>query len=297
MKISFVLVLIILMISTVCISSGFYSFPVKAESNSSWQISVSGLVSTPLNFTLADLLAMPQTNVTATLFCVSAPTVPLEGGTWQGVKLWTLLSQAGISSTAFKIAFYASDGFSTDLTIDVAKDDNIIVAYMLNGTPLSQGEITRLVVPGHYGYKWVDQITSIVAVDFDYTGTYESQGYPDDGLLTSTNLPSFPTPEIPYPPSVTPTLANSPTNTPKQSPSTSPTSLSTTTSPTQPTSPASTLIAKNLKAVEITVAAILIAIAVTAFVLKRRKKQSFSSSLSVTELTKNKELSASYPRV
>ncbi len=284
MKISFVLVLLLLMISTVCISSGFSSFPVKAESNSSWQISVSGLVSTPLNFTLANLLAMPQTNVTTTLFCVSAPTTPLEGGTWQGVKLWTLLSQAGISSSAFKIAFYASDGFSTDLTVDVATDDSIIVAYMLNGVPLSQGEIPRLVVPGHYGYKWIDQITSIVAVDFDYTGTYESQGYPDDGLLTSTNLPSFPTPEIPYPPSVTPTLANSPTNTPKQSPSTSPSSLSTTNSPTQSTSPASTLITKNLEAVEIIVAAILIAVAVTAVVLKRRKKQSFSSPLSVTEL-------------
>jgi DMSO/TMAO reductase YedYZ molybdopterin-dependent catalytic subunit len=161
----FVLALIVLMLSLVFVSSGFSPFKVKAES---WQINVSGLVSQQLNITLATLQAMPQTDVIATLFCVSAPTTPIEGSNWQGVKLWTLLSQAGISSSATKIAFYASDGFSTDLTIDVAQDPTIIVAYTLNDKPLGQGEIPRLVVPGHYGYKWIDQITSIVAINYDY---------------------------------------------------------------------------------------------------------------------------------
>ncbi len=271
MKILFILVISILMISTVCISSDLSSFIVKAENNS-WQISVSGLVSQPLNFTLANLQAMPQTNVITTLFCVSAPTIALEGGTWQGVKLGTLLNQAGISSSATKIAFYASDGFSTDLTVDVAENDNIIVAYLLDGTPLSSGEVVRLVVPGHYGYKWIDQIINIVAVDSDYKGTYESQGYPDDGLLTSTNLPHPPTPYIPYPPSLTPTPASSQTNSPKQSSSTSPT-ISSTKSSTQITGSAPNLITKNLQVIEITVVAILIATVAIALVLKSKKRR------------------------
>ena len=215
---------------------------------------------------------MSQTNVSATLFCVSAPKTPLEGGNWQGVELWTLLTQAGISQTATKIAFYASDGFSTDLTIAAAQDPSVIVAYILNGTPLGQGEVPRLVVPGHYGYKWIDQITSIVAVNYDYMGTYESQGYPDDGLFTSTNLPSFPTPDIPYPPSVTPTSVSSPTITHTKSPATSATSPTATNSitPTTTSTSASNVIAKNLWVIVI-VAAILIAVAVSTFVLKRIK--------------------------
>ena len=132
------------MISMVFTSEGFFSPTVKAELNSSWQINISGLVSQPFSISLATMQGMSQTNVSATLFCVSAPTIPLEGGVWQGVKLWTLLSQAGISSSAIKIAFYANDGFSTDLTVDVAQDPDIIVAYMLNGAPLSPGEIARL---------------------------------------------------------------------------------------------------------------------------------------------------------
>ena len=272
MKVLFVLVISILMISSVYISSDLSSFIVKAENNNSWQISVSGLVSQPLNFTLANLQAMPQTNVITTLFCVSAPTIALEGGTWQGVKLGTLLNQAGISSSATKIAFYASDGFSTDLTVDVAENDNIIVAYLLDGTPLSSGEVVRLVVPGHYGYKWIDQITNIVAVDSDYKGTYESQGYPDDGLLTSTNLPHPPTPYIPYPPSFTPTPVSSQTNSPKQASSTSPT-ISSTKNSTQITASAPNLITKNLQVIGITVGAILIATVAIALVLKRKKRR------------------------
>ena len=96
-----------------------------------------------------------------------------------------------------------------------AKDPNIIVAYTLDGSPLTYG--IRLVVPGHYGYKWINQITSIDAIDYDYKGTYESQGYPDDGLLGSSNLPN-PAPNIPYPPSITPIPNNSPTTTPNGSP-------------------------------------------------------------------------------
>lgn len=258
------------MLSIVVTSAVFSQFTVQAELNSSWQMSISGLVNQPFNFTLATLQTMPQTNVSATLFCVSAPTIALEGGVWQGVQLWTLLSQAGISSSAVKIAFYASDGFSTDLTISVVQDPSIIVAYMLNGSPLSQGEIVRLVVPGHYGYKWVDQITSIVATSDDYKGTYESQGYPDDGLLTSTSLPPFPTPVIPYPPSGIPTAQ--PTITSTQSPTTSQSSTpskSPNHSPTPSTS-SSKISVQNIVIIGVVVA-VLVTLAVASLVLKRKR--------------------------
>ena len=253
--------LVLLFIASFLIT-GFSStkIGVNAQSfNPSWQFSITGLVSNPLNFTLADLQNMTQTNVPAVLVCVSSPTTVLEQGNWQGVKLWTLLTQAGISSTASKIAMHAIDGFSTDLTIDVAQSDNIIVAYTLDGQPLS--EVVRLVVPFHYGYKWINQITSIEAVDYDYKGTYESAGYTDDGVITAPvpTIPSYSNP----PPTSNPTPTNSQTTTPTSSPNQS-------SSPSATASP--TLEQPNLNGAIFwaTVAAILIVVAVSALVLRRK---------------------------
>jgi DMSO/TMAO reductase YedYZ molybdopterin-dependent catalytic subunit len=88
MKKIFISALTILLISIVILAFSAFNyaqFNVRAESGS--QININGLVSHPFNFTLADLQAMPQTTVQAILYCVSAPTTPLEKGNWQGVKL------------------------------------------------------------------------------------------------------------------------------------------------------------------------------------------------------------------
>ena len=272
-----IVISIVLMIILIISSFNLPSYRVLAQvSAPSWPISITGLVSNPMNFTLAQLATMQQTTITANLYCVDAPSEALEGGNWQGVELWTLLTQAGISSSATKIAFYCEDGFSTDLTVDAAKSDSIIVAYSLNGVALD--EVVRLVVPGHYGYKWADQITSIVAVNYDYLGTYESQGYPDDGLFTS-NLPPAPTPNIPFPASVTqiPTQRPSPSASP-------PPSFTSTSSPTSPKSPKSSTVTQNLEIIGI-VAAILITVLAVALFLKRRQINPVSPTKIISILT------------
>lgn len=254
---------------------------VNAQSiNSSWTFSITGLVSNPLNFTLADLQSMPQTNVSASLYCVSSPSTVLEQGNWQGVKLWTLLTQAGISSSAIKIALHAIDGFSCDLTIDDAKSDNIIVAYTLNGQALS--EVVRLVVPFHWGYKWINQITNIEAVDFDYKGTYESSGYSDDGVVTQP-VPTFPS--FSYIPSTsTPTPTNILTTTPKTS-SNQPSIPSAISPSSQTTSQMSNLI-PVFWTIGI-VGVILITLVVFALILRRKKKTGDASTGGVTPVTTN----------
>jgi hypothetical protein len=278
---------ILLALLLLCIASllmagfNFSEMGANAQSiNSSWTFSITGLVSNPSNFTLGDLQSMPQTTVSASLYCVSSPITVLEQGNWQGVKLWTLLMQAGISTSAIKIALHAIDGFSCDLTIDDAKSDNIIVAYTLNGQALS--EVVRLVVPYHWGYKWINQITSIEAVDFDYKGTYESQGYTDDGVITQP-VPIFPSfSNTPH--TSTPKPTNPLTTTPKTS--SSQPSTSSTTSPPFQTSPTSNLTATVFWAIGI-VGAILIALAVFAVVLRRRKKTCNASTVEVTPVTTN----------
>jgi len=154
-----------------------------------WQLAIDGLVGHPLNLTLNNIIAMPATTVEATIYCVNIPTQVVASGSWTGVKLATLLEQAGVLPSAIKIAFHASDGFATDLDLETATRANVILAYEKDDTPLS--ETLRLVVPGKWGYKWISQVTSITLVNYDFKGTYESQGYSDDAAVqSSTNQPS-----------------------------------------------------------------------------------------------------------
>jgi DMSO/TMAO reductase YedYZ molybdopterin-dependent catalytic subunit len=149
------------------------------SSNSTWTLTVDGLVQHPLNLTLNEIVAMPKTTEYAALYCVGNPQTPVTSGNWTGVRLSTILETAGVSEGAIKVAFHAKDGYSTDLTISTAMSQNIILAYQRNGQPLT--ETLRLVVPGEWGYKWISMVTHIQLVNYDFKGTWESSGYPDNG--------------------------------------------------------------------------------------------------------------------
>ena len=191
-----------------------------------WHLSITGLVINPLNLTIANLAAMPQTTIEANIYCVDFPDVLVTGGKWSGVTLLYLLEQAGASPSAIKVGFFASDGYSTDLDLLTATQGDIIVAYAKDGEPL--GEILRLVVPGRWGYKWMSQLTDIVLFDYDFKGKWESQGYSDQAIIertpnrppnqTQTNPPSQTSsqPSEPTTPSTpsTPQLSNSSSSTP-----------------------------------------------------------------------------------
>ena len=205
-----------------------------STSTQEWRLIVTGLVNNPLNLSWADLVAMPKTTVNAALVCVDAPRTALMAGNWTGVKLRTLLEDAKVSAAAIKVGFHAADGYSTDLTVETAKRDDIILAYEKDGIPLYS---LRLVVPGKWGYKWISQLTVIELVDYNFLGLWESQGYPDEAnigqgvqslkdLISSLPLPSpTPTPTTSPPPSPSPPPAASPTPAPSQQPTPTPETL------------------------------------------------------------------------
>jgi DMSO/TMAO reductase YedYZ molybdopterin-dependent catalytic subunit len=147
--------------------------------NSPWTLTVDGLVQRPLNLTFNEIVALSNTTEYAALYCVDNPQTAVTSGNWTGVRLSTILETVGVSEGAFKVAFYAKDGYSTDLNITTAMRQDVILAYQRNGQPLS--ETLRLVVPGKWGYKWISEVTHIQLVNYDFKGTWESSGYSDDG--------------------------------------------------------------------------------------------------------------------
>jgi DMSO/TMAO reductase YedYZ molybdopterin-dependent catalytic subunit len=144
-------------------------------SEEQWVIVVDGLVEHPYNWPSKELRGLSAVTVNASLQCFGDK-VP-HYSEWTGVKLKPLLSSAGVKPSAIKIAFYAADGFSTDLPVEIVERDDIILAYQKDGVDLTDN---RLVVPGKWGYKWIHTITHIELVDYDYQGTYECSGYSDE---------------------------------------------------------------------------------------------------------------------
>jgi DMSO/TMAO reductase YedYZ molybdopterin-dependent catalytic subunit len=175
--------LIILAVAILGTAYGIMQMKTPAQV-STGRLLVHGLVQNPLNLTVNEIQTMPKTVVNEKLVCVDFPGAPIANGNWTGVQLTYLLQQAEVNQTAIKVAFYADDGYSTDLTVQDAMNKNIIIAYELNGEPLAEG--LRLVVPGRWGYKWISHLTTIELVNFDFKGTWESRGYPDHGIITPT---------------------------------------------------------------------------------------------------------------
>jgi DMSO/TMAO reductase YedYZ molybdopterin-dependent catalytic subunit len=264
-KQTFQTLIITTIITLSLIMTTYPNLTIKAQTNT--QLTVTGLVDRPLNLTLNELAAMPASTVNAAIICVDSPNQVLEQGYWVGVKLSTLLQTAGISTDAVKIGFFASDGYSTDLTVQTTMYNNVILAYQKDNQALSG---LRLVVPGNWGYKWINQVTSIVVFNYDYLGHWESQGYSDDGTISfGAQKPpsgSIPSPKASPSPSPSASPAPSATPSPSQSPDTVPGALAQITT-TQ--TPSNTFSPTEMFATVIGISAIVIVI-LTATVRKRR---------------------------
>lgn len=144
-----------------------------------WRLSVDGLVENELSLSYDNITSFPSTSEIVTLRCVDGPTGTAD---WKGVRLSAVLDMAEVLSNATEAVFYAADGYSSSITLDYAQQDDVILAYEMNGEVLSRdhGFPLRLVAPGKYGYKWVKWITHIELVGLDYKGFWESRGWNDD---------------------------------------------------------------------------------------------------------------------
>jgi len=162
----------------------------EAPVYSEWILQIDGKVKRPLNLTLRELAAMPRTTVDSEIYCLPSPDgigALVEWGNWTGVRLGYLLAQVGVSAEAVKVAFYAEDGFTTDLDLTGTVLKDVIVAYEKYGKLMD--ETLRLVVPGRYGYKWIKWLVRIELMDYDFKGRYESRGFPDDSWVTDVQPP------------------------------------------------------------------------------------------------------------
>jgi sulfite dehydrogenase len=151
-----------------------------------FRISVHGLVSTPLQLSVADLKSSYDSiEVAAVCECSGNsrgffnPRVPggqwgngaMGNALWKGVRLRDILTKAGIGAGAVQVRFNGADqpvlpatpDFMKSLDMDLAMSDNVIIAYSMNGAdlPLLNGYPVRLIVPGYFATYWVKMLNDI----------------------------------------------------------------------------------------------------------------------------------------
>ena len=105
---------------------------------------------------------------------------------WQGVKVADIIAQSNALPSAKVIIFHAYDGYTTSFPIEYVEDNNILMAYKMNGIeiPPERGFPFQLVAESKWGYKWIKWITEIeLSDDINYKGYWEERGYSNTGDL------------------------------------------------------------------------------------------------------------------
>ncbi|WP_298221869.1 molybdopterin-dependent oxidoreductase [Acidocella sp.] len=154
-----------------------------------FRLMVGGHVNRPLSLSLSEVLELPRVELVAVNQCSGnsrgffQPRVPggewgngaMGNARWTGFRLRDLLDRAGVKAGAVQVQFNGLDGptfpatpdFKKSLSIDHARDGEVIVAYLMNGEqmPLLNGFPLRLIVPGWYSTYWVKMLSHIEVLD------------------------------------------------------------------------------------------------------------------------------------
>jgi len=164
-----------------------------------WTLAVDGEVSSPREFTLAELKKLPRAEVTCVLQCAGngrglfrppIPGVQWRGGAvgnarWTGVRVKDVLERAGVKATARHLHTFGDDKppekvppFHRSLEIEKVLAD-AIVAWEMNGQPLpaQHGTPVRLVVPGWAGDHWMKWLVRLSPQPEPQTGFYMDTAY------------------------------------------------------------------------------------------------------------------------
>jgi DMSO/TMAO reductase YedYZ molybdopterin-dependent catalytic subunit len=153
-----------------------------------YQLTVDGLVDKPLTLSLAQLQAMPPTRLVKDFQCVTGWRV--HQVPWTGVRLADVLDAAGVRSAGKAVRFWSFDGSYTEsLTMDQARRDDVIVAYEMEGGPVSSvhGGPVRMYVAPMYGYKSCKWLSRIEVTNQVVEGYWERRGYDVDGWIGRSN--------------------------------------------------------------------------------------------------------------
>ena len=145
-----------------------------------WDFKVFGEVEEPVTLTYEELMALPQTEITADIHCVtrwSRFDTSFKGVHWRELKKLVRPKP----SARFVLA-HAEQGFTSNLPLEALEEDDALIAWEADGEPLEpeHGWPLRLVVPSRYFWKSAKWLRGVELLAADQPGFLERYGYHND---------------------------------------------------------------------------------------------------------------------
>ena len=142
-----------------------------------WTLSISGEVEEPVTLSFDELRALPATEVTTDIHCVtrwSRFDAEFKGVHWQ-----ELAKLCRPKPTAKFVIAHAEHGFTSNVPLAALEDDDALIVYEADGEPLTpeHGYPVRLFIPTKYFWKSAKWLTGLELSSIDKPGFWERYGY------------------------------------------------------------------------------------------------------------------------
>ena len=164
---------------------------------SQWLLEITGAIKHSQSYNLTDLKRRPRRELVATLECSGNGSSPgfmgaVGNARWAGTLLAPLLDKAGVKKGTTEVVFFGADektekirdqeytqNFARSLSLDEIKEKEVLLAYEMNGQPLTadHGFPLRLIVPGWYGVAWVKWLKRIEIHPHRYMSKFMARDY------------------------------------------------------------------------------------------------------------------------
>ena len=143
---------------------------------SDYRLKVSGLVSGPRTWTLADLYALPHAEQITRHICVEGWSAI---GRWGGTPFSEFLRRVGADTTAKYVGFRCADDYYESIDMPTALHPQTLLAFDYDGErlPPKYGYPMKLRMPTKLGYKNPKHIVEIFVTNSYPGGYWVDQGY------------------------------------------------------------------------------------------------------------------------
>jgi DMSO/TMAO reductase YedYZ molybdopterin-dependent catalytic subunit len=153
---------------------------VPSVDTNTWDFRVWGEVEEPFSLDWDEFKAMPRTTLHTDIHCVTRwSRLDMD---FEGVPIGRLLERARPTANAKYVVAHAEQGYTTNMPLEVLDDDDVILADVADGSPLTpdHGYPLRLVVPKRYFWKSAKWIRGLEFRSDDQLGFWERYGYHND---------------------------------------------------------------------------------------------------------------------
>jgi DMSO/TMAO reductase YedYZ molybdopterin-dependent catalytic subunit len=142
-----------------------------------WSLRLLGEVERTQSLSFAELLGLPQLDLTVDIHCVTSWT--RLGMRWRGVPFRAVEAVARPRPEVRYVVMECEQGFTTSLPIEALRDDDVLLAHAVDGAPLpaEHGGPVRMLVPKRYFYKSAKWLRGLKFVAHDEPGFWEVRGY------------------------------------------------------------------------------------------------------------------------